>query len=64
MWLENREASIPVVIAIIISIVLVPMMVPMPAVPPIFVGVTIIVAITDPAVVVRSVFEKKPPLDG
>jgi hypothetical protein len=34
---------------------MVPMMVPMPAVPAIFVGVTIIVAIAVPVVVVRSV---------
>ena len=39
---ENRDASIPVVVAIIISIVMMPMMVPMPAVPPIFVRVTIV----------------------
>jgi hypothetical protein len=48
---ENRDASIP----IIISIVMVPMMVPVPALPPVFVGVTV-VAVAVVAVVVRSVW--------
>jgi hypothetical protein len=47
---ENRDASIPVVVAI----VTVAMMVPVPPMPPIFICVTI-VAITVPVVVVRSV---------
>ena len=51
---KNRDASIPVVVPIIISIVMVPMMVPMPAVPPIFVRVTI-VAVSVVTVVIGSV---------
>ena len=47
---KNRDASIPVVV----SIVMVPMMVPMPAVPPIFVRVTI-VAVSVVTVVIGSV---------
>jgi hypothetical protein len=47
---KNRDASIPVVVPIIISIV----MVPMPAVPPIFVRVTI-VAVSVVTVVIGSV---------
>jgi uncharacterized membrane protein len=47
---KNRDASIPVVI----SIIRVPMMVPVPAMPPIFIRVTI-VAVAVVAVVERSV---------
>jgi hypothetical protein len=52
---ENRDASISIVVPIIISIVMVPMMVPVPALPPVFVGVTV-VAVAVVAVVVRSVW--------
>jgi len=52
MRLENRDASIRVVVPIIIAIVMVPMMVP---VPPIFVGVAV-VAVAVVAVVVGSVW--------
>ena len=51
---ENREESIPVVVPIIISIVMVPMMVTVPAVPPIFIRVTIM-AVAVSVVIVRSV---------
>ena len=48
------DASIPVVVPIIISIVMVPMMVTVPAVPPIFIRVTIM-AVAVSVVIVRSV---------
>jgi hypothetical protein len=51
---KSRDASIPAVVLIIISIVMVPMMVPVPAMPPIFIRVTI-VAVAVVAVVERSV---------
>ena len=51
---KNRDASIPVVVPIIISIVMVPMMVTVPAVPPIFIRVTIM-AVAVSVVIVRSV---------
>jgi hypothetical protein len=39
---KNRDAAIPVLVPIIIAIVVVPMMRAMPAVPPIFVRVSIV----------------------
>ena len=51
---KYRCTSIPVVVPIIISIVMVPMMVPVPAVPPIFVRVTV-VAVSVVTVVIGSV---------
>ena len=51
---ESREESIPVVVPIIIPIVMVPMMVTVPAVPPIFIRVTIM-AVAVSVVIVRSV---------
>jgi hypothetical protein len=51
---KSRDELIPVVVPIIISIVMVPMVVPVPAMPPIFIRVTI-VAVAVVAVVERSV---------